>query len=64
LCDVEREARQQMRDQVSLMGAKLVALPAAKERSMRVSGGRIVVCIVGTVFGRRHHRSAFAGRKA
>ena len=40
--DVERKPRQQMFDQVGLMGAQLVALAPAEERTVRVSGGVIV----------------------
>ena len=39
VADVEREPRQQMLDQIGLMGAELVALAPAEERAVRVSGG-------------------------
>ena len=40
--DVERKPRQQMFDQVGLMGAELVALAPAEERTVRVNGSVIV----------------------
>ena len=39
--DVKRKPRQQMFDQIGLMGAELVALAPAEERTVRVSGSFI-----------------------
>jgi hypothetical protein len=55
--DVERKPRQQMIDQVGLMGAELVALAPAEERTVRVSGS-VIVGQCFAVAGDDGHRSA------
>ena len=41
-CDIERQVRQQIVDQVGLMDAELVALAAAEERAMRMGRGAVI----------------------
>jgi hypothetical protein len=63
-CDIERQMRQQVVDQVGLMDAKLVALAAAEERTAPVRCRAVVgrnAAICGFV-GSRYHRSVWYSR--
>ena len=60
-CDIEREMRQQVLDEVGLMRAKLVALAAAEERTPRAVVARRRLASSWIANGRRH-RSVWYSR--
>jgi hypothetical protein len=56
-CDVERKMRQQVLDEIGLVGAQFVALAAAEERAARMRRGIVAgwhVAGSGIARGRRH----------
>ena len=63
-CDIERQMRQQIVDQVGLMDAELVALAAAEERAARMRRRAVIrrrVAVAGIAWG-SHHRSVWYSR--
>ena len=63
-CDIERQMRQQIVDQVGLVNAELVALAAAEERAARMCRRAVIrrrVAVAG-IARDGHHRSVWYSR--